>query len=82
LTHQTTGLASLAQDQAGWRLRAFKNLGINFNVFERRGEVDGVWDFDNPGTPTYASAHFISSKTHSYFSDFPMPDRYPDCPSY
>ncbi len=61
--------------------RAFKNLGIDFDVFERHSEVGGVWDLDNPGTPMYDSAHFISSKTHSYFSDFPMPDHYPDYPS-
>lgn len=61
--------------------RAFKNLGIAFDVFERHSEVGGVWDLENPGTPMYASAHFISSKTHSYFSDFPMPDHYPDYPS-
>ncbi|MEP3054272.1 hypothetical protein [Ascidiaceihabitans sp.] len=29
----------------------------------------------------YASAYFISSKIHSYFSDFPMPDYYPNYPS-
>ncbi len=61
--------------------RAFKNLGIAFDVFERHSEVGGVWDLDNPGTPMYDSAHFISSKTHSYFSDFPMPGHYPDYPS-
>ncbi|SPH21070.1 putative monooxygenase [Ascidiaceihabitans donghaensis] len=61
--------------------RAFKNLGIAFDVFERHSEVGGVWDLENPGTPMYDSAHFISSKTHSYFSDFPMPDHYPDYPS-
>ncbi|MBY5934947.1 NAD(P)-binding domain-containing protein [Tateyamaria omphalii] len=61
--------------------RAFKNLGIAFDVFERHSEVGGIWDIDNPGTPMYESAHFISSKTHSYFSDFPMPDSYPDYPS-
>lgn len=61
--------------------RAFRNLGIEFDVFERHSEVGGIWDLDNPGTPMYASAHFISSKTHSYFSDFSMPDHYPDYPS-
>ncbi|MEP3945010.1 NAD(P)-binding domain-containing protein [Ascidiaceihabitans sp.] len=29
----------------------------------------------------YASAYFISSKIHSYFSDFQMPDHYPNYPS-
>lgn len=61
--------------------RAFKGLGIEYDVIERHSEVGGIWDLENPGTPMYESAHFISSKTHSYFSDFPMPDHYPDYPS-
>ena len=61
--------------------RAFKMLGLEFDVFERHSDVGGIWDPNNPGSPMYESAHFISSKTHSYYSDFPMPDEYPDYPS-
>jgi len=61
--------------------RAFKLQNIEFDIFERHSDVGGIWDPKNPGSPMYASAHFISSKTHSYFSDFPMPDDYPDYPS-
>jgi len=61
--------------------RAFKQLGIEFDVFERHSDVGGVWDASNPGSPMYKSAHFISSKTQSNYSDFPMPENYPDYPS-
>jgi cation diffusion facilitator CzcD-associated flavoprotein CzcO len=37
---------------------------------------------DNPGSPMYESAHFISSKYTSAFVGFPMPDNYPDYPSW
>lgn len=61
--------------------RAFAKLGISFDLFERHSDVGGLWDIDNPGSPMYESAHFISSKTKSHFAGFPMPDDYPDYPS-
>lgn len=62
--------------------RAFLAEGIPFDCFERHSDVGGLWDPENPGTPIYESAHFISSKWTSYFYGFPMPDHYPDYPSY
>jgi len=61
--------------------RTFKLLGIEFDIFERHSDVGGIWDTANPGSPMYASAHFISSKTQSHYTDFPMPEDYPDYPS-
>ena len=61
--------------------RTFKLLGIEFDIFERHSDVGGIWDPKNPGSPMYASAHFISSKTQSHYTDFPMPEDYPDYPS-
>ena len=37
---------------------------------------------DAPGSPMYSSAHFISSKTLSAFVGYPMPEDYPDYPSW
>ncbi len=59
----------------------FQRAGIAFDVVERFHDVGGIWDIDNPGTPMYDSAHFISSRTQSAFDDFPMPAVYPDYPS-
>ncbi|MFT0138300.1 flavin-containing monooxygenase [Alcanivoracaceae bacterium MT1] len=54
----------------------------NFITLERHRDVGGVWDIDAPGSPMYDSAHFISSKTLSGFSDYPMPDDFPDYPDH
>jgi hypothetical protein len=62
--------------------RAFLAQGIPLDVYERHGDVGGLWDQANPGSPVYDSAHFISSKSQSHFHDFPMPEDYPDYPSH
>lgn len=62
--------------------RAFKLAGIPYDQFERHTDVGGIWDIDNPGSSMYESAHFISSKYTSGFLGFPMPEHYPDYPSY
>src|SRR5215470_2431831 len=62
--------------------RAFLRHGVPFDVHERHRDVGGLWDQSNPGSPVYDSAHFISSRTHSQFHDFPMPADYPDYPSH
>ena len=68
------GPAGLAQ------ARAFRWAGVPFDVIERHGDVGGLWDLENPGTPIYASCRMISSKRLSAFLDFPMPGSYPDYP--
>ena len=60
--------------------RAFKLFRVPYVQVERHRDVGGIWDEDNPGTPIYESAHFISSKTCSAFHGMPMPDAYPDYP--
>jgi hypothetical protein len=61
--------------------RAFDREGIAYDLFERHSGLGGIWDADNPGSPMYESAHFISSKYTSHFYGFPMPADYPDYPS-
>ena len=61
--------------------RALKRQGLNYEQFERHSDFGGVWDLDNPGTPMYESAHFISSRDLSGFLDYPMPKHFPDYPS-
>src|SRR5207245_1005916 len=61
--------------------RAFDREGIGYDLFERHTSLGGIWDLDNPGTPMYESAHFISSKYTSSFYGYPMPADYPDYPS-
>lgn len=61
--------------------RALSERRIPYDQVERHDGVGGIWDIDNPGTPMYSSAHFISSRTMSDFPGFPMPEDYPDYPS-
>lgn len=62
--------------------RALSEQGINYLHLERHHSVGGLWDIENPGTPMYESAHFISSRTVSGFSGFPMPEHFPDYPRH
>ncbi|PRI12682.1 flavin-containing monooxygenase [Leucobacter massiliensis] len=62
--------------------RALAERGIPYRHLERHSGVGGLWDIDAPGTPMYESAHFISSRTVSGFSGYPMPDDYPDYPDH
>ncbi len=56
--------------------------GVPFEVIERASDVGGLWDFSRADTPLYESAHFISSKTMSSFTDVPMPGDFPDYPHH
>lgn len=56
--------------------------GVPFDWFEKQDDVGGIWTMDNPDSPMYASAHFISSRYTSGFVGFPMSDDYPDYPSW
>lgn len=62
--------------------RVLDRRGIPFEVLERHGGVGGIWDIDNPGTPVYETAHFISSKSLSGLDGFPFPGSYPDYPDH
>ncbi len=62
--------------------RALTHEGVNFEWYERHSDVGGIWDVENPGSPMYESAHFISSKYTSGFIGHPMPTSYPDYPTW
>jgi len=65
-------------------LKTLAGAGIDDMVcHEAEAEVGGIWVYsDDPARPSvYRSAHTISSKLLSQFSDFPMPADFPDYPS-
>ena len=62
--------------------RALIKEGVPFDWYERHSDVGGIWDMNNPGTPMYDTAHFISSKYTSGFYGYPMPKEFPDYPSW
>jgi cation diffusion facilitator CzcD-associated flavoprotein CzcO len=69
-------------------LTALKNLlraGCrNVVCYEESGSVGGNWAYtDDPArVSVYECAHTISSRRLSAFTDFPMPEHYPDFPSH
>jgi cation diffusion facilitator CzcD-associated flavoprotein CzcO len=62
--------------------RAFLHLGLDIDVYERHRSAGGIWDRQNPGTPMYESAHFISSRDESSYLGYPMSKHYPDYPRH
>ena len=62
--------------------RALTHARVPHIVYEKHSDVGGIWDIENPGSPMYESAHFISSKWTSGFSGFPMPDTLADYPAH
>lgn len=60
--------------------RNLDKLGIDFDGFESAGDVGGLWNIDNPRSTMYESAHLISSRTTTQFTEFPMPESTPDYP--
>nr|WP_210571319.1 NAD(P)-binding domain-containing protein [Streptomyces sp. GESEQ-4] len=62
--------------------RALTERNLPYTHIERHSGPGGLWDIDNPGSPMYESAHFISSKTLSGFGGFPMPDHFADYPPH
>jgi cation diffusion facilitator CzcD-associated flavoprotein CzcO len=62
--------------------RVLSQLDIPHVVYEKHTDLGGIWDLDNPGTPLYESAHFISSKWTSGFTGFPMSEAMADYPHH
>ncbi|MEZ5665195.1 MAG: NAD(P)-binding domain-containing protein [Burkholderiaceae bacterium] len=62
--------------------RNLQKLGIPFQGFETWSDVGGLWNIANPRSTVYESAHLISSKRTTEFTEFPMPDGTADYPSH
>nr|WP_322865027.1 NAD(P)-binding domain-containing protein [Aquicoccus sp. G2-2]MEA1112251.1 NAD(P)-binding domain-containing protein [Aquicoccus sp. G2-2] len=56
--------------------------GVDFQGFELNSDVGGLWDIDAPLSTMYESAHLISSKRMTEFTDFPMPEDAAEYPSH
>ncbi|GAB3600687.1 flavin-containing monooxygenase [Microbacterium tumbae] len=52
--------------------RAMQRQGIAVDGYEASHGVGGLWDITNPRSTMYASAHLISSRTTTQFTEFPM----------
>ncbi|MFS3127702.1 flavin-containing monooxygenase [Nocardioides sp. Bht2] len=66
-------------------LAAARNLqkaGLPWSGYELNSGVGGLWDIDAPRSTMYNSAHLISSKTTTEFTEFPMAAAVADYPSH
>ncbi|MDI1300881.1 MAG: NAD(P)-binding domain-containing protein [bacterium] len=52
--------------------RQLKKHGIPFIGIEQHSDVGGLWDISNPHSTVYSTAHLISSKHTTEFTEFPM----------
>ncbi|MEM9190521.1 MAG: NAD(P)-binding domain-containing protein [Myxococcota bacterium] len=65
-------------------IKVLKERGISFDCFETGSGIGGNWRFmnDNGMSSAYRSLHINTSKRLMAFSDYPMPDAYPDYPHH
>lgn len=62
--------------------KCFTQHGVPFDIIEREDDFGGNWYYGKPSGNVYESTHLISSKLNTQFSDFPMPEDYPDYPDH
>lgn len=61
--------------------KALTQRGLDVDVFERRARIGGLWAISEDDVQaSYPSLECNTSKRRTEFSDFPMPDAYPDYP--
>jgi cation diffusion facilitator CzcD-associated flavoprotein CzcO len=60
--------------------KALLERGVPFDCFEKGSALGGNWRFgnDNGQSAAYHSLHINSSKWNMQFSDFPLPEDFPD----
>ena len=60
----------------------FLEADIPFDCLEREDDIGGNWYFGKPASSIYDSTHLISSKRLTEYTDFPMPEDYPEFPGH
>ena len=64
--------------------KALHQRGIQFDCFEKSDRVGGNWVFGNKNgmSAAYRFLHINTSRERMAYSDFPMPESYPDFPRH
>src|SRR3984957_6374645 len=64
--------------------KALHERGIDFDCFEKSDRVGGNWVFDNKNgmSAAYRELFINTSRPRMEYSDFPMPESYPDFPHH
>jgi dimethylaniline monooxygenase (N-oxide forming) len=60
--------------------KALKEKGVKFDCFEIGSNLGGMWRYENDNgmSSAYRSLHIDTSRVNLGYSDFPIPDHYPD----
>ena len=64
--------------------KALRERGLPYDCFEMSDDIGGVWYYNNPNgrSAAYRSLHINTSKSVMAFSDYPMPEWYPNYTSH
>ena len=62
--------------------RNLQRFDLPWIGFEAHSDVGGLWDIENPRSTVYESAHLISSKRMTEFTELPMEEEVADYPSH
>ncbi|MBO0842735.1 MAG: NAD(P)/FAD-dependent oxidoreductase, partial [Nocardioides sp.] len=62
--------------------RNLQRFGLPWQGYEQAHGVGGLWDITAPRSTVYESAHLISSKGTTQFTEFPMAAEVADYPSH
>ncbi|HEX8123081.1 MAG TPA: NAD(P)-binding domain-containing protein [Solirubrobacteraceae bacterium] len=64
--------------------KALHERSLDFDVFEKSDRVGGNWVFGNKNgmSAAYRYLHINTSRERMQYSDFPMPESYPDFPRH
>lgn len=65
-------------------IKILKERGLDLDCFEMGSDLGGNWRYgnDNGVSAAYRSLHINTSKQKMAYSDFPMPEDYPDFPHH
>ena len=65
-------------------VKALHERGIDVTCFEKSDRVGGNWVFGNKNgmSAAYRSLHINTSRGRMAYTDFPMPEHYPDFPRH
>lgn len=58
----------------------FLAANIPFDLLEREDDLGGNWYYNRPCSSVYKSTRLISSKQLTEYTDYPMPEEYPEFP--
>src|SRR5690606_33664640 len=60
--------------------KALKEKNVAFDCYEMGSDIGGMWRYqnDNGRSSAYRSLHIDTSRKNLGYSDFPIPDHYPD----